>query len=245
MCTPGDTSCLQATTCNSYGDDERATFGYCVHANVSAFTVRSANNINTLASETCPTGMWALYGYAWHYGSGFDSGDIGCMRATSDRHCDTAEYQIANRTRTNPAVTCNAPACDADGSDANSLGMLCMCLPGHVRDDWGCSPCGLGQRPNADMLECEDCKAGTYCPAPDRRAYDCGSNDVYCPAATWHPVNVSNGYYTTGGSNVTRTGQTICPVRAQRFFVHYQSPAPLTCVVCVNVCTRGAGWYLL
>ena len=61
------------------------------------------------------------------------------------------------------------------------------------------------------------CSAGYYLPANGSSCSACGGNGYWCPGGTFTPSSsaqgrnsVSNGYYTTGGTSTTRTGQTKC-----------------------------------
>lgn len=62
------------------------------------------------------------------------------------------------------------------------------------------------------------CSAGYYLPAGASSCSACGGNNYYCPGGTFTPSSstaqgrntVSSGYYSTGGSSTTRTGQSIC-----------------------------------
>ncbi|MCX6807647.1 MAG: hypothetical protein NTZ80_02500, partial [Patescibacteria group bacterium] len=56
------------------------------------------------------------------------------------------------------------------------------------------------------------CTAGYYCPAGSvsAAASACGGNGFYCPAGSGSATAVSSGYYSTGGTSTTRTGQTQC-----------------------------------
>ena len=39
----------------------------------------------------------------------------------------------------------------------------------------------------------------------------CGNDTVYCPAGSFHPLVAGPGYYTEGGSNLTRVARIRCP----------------------------------
>ena len=61
------------------------------------------------------------------------------------------------------------------------------------------------------------CSAGYYLPANATSCSACGGNRVWCPGGTFTPSSsaqgrnsVSSGYYTTGGTITTRTGQAKC-----------------------------------
>ncbi|OQR87461.1 hypothetical protein ACHHYP_20382 [Achlya hypogyna] len=68
---------------------------------------------------------------------------------------------------------------------------------------------------------------GYYCPSgsASAQAVPCGNVGVYCPPGSSQPMAVTVGYYSTGGTNVTRPAQTICPVGSFcRHGVVYQCP---------------------
>jgi len=56
------------------------------------------------------------------------------------------------------------------------------------------------------------CGVGYYCPnATNATPTPCGDNNHYCPTTTnISPTTVSFGHYSTGGTETTRTAQTIC-----------------------------------
>lgn len=56
------------------------------------------------------------------------------------------------------------------------------------------------------------CRAGYFCPEGSTSAaqHECGSTVVYCPAGASGPLNVTAGWYATGGGGLTRTGQEAC-----------------------------------
>jgi hypothetical protein len=62
----------------------------------------------------------------------------------------------------------------------------------------------------------EPCPAGHYCPAETapghakNHAHPCGSPTLFCPAASSAPTPVSAGFYSTGGTAITRSGQASC-----------------------------------
>jgi len=72
----------------------------------------------------------------------------------------------------------------------------------------------------------QDCPQGKYCTAAYSYACSpgyyctgnwqqtpCGGNQFYCPGGETQitPTNVTDGYYSTGGTETTRTGISICP----------------------------------
>lgn len=56
------------------------------------------------------------------------------------------------------------------------------------------------------------CRAGYYCPEGSTSATEkeCGSPFLYCPAGVGAPIDVTPGWYATGGKELTRTGQEPC-----------------------------------
>ena len=61
------------------------------------------------------------------------------------------------------------------------------------------------------------CSAGYYLPANATSCSACGGNGYWCPGGTFTPSSsaqgrnsVTSGYYTTGGTPTTRTGQSAC-----------------------------------
>lgn len=76
-------------------------------------------------------------------------------------------------------------------------------------------PCPAGRWGTAGMGSelCEGgCSAGYYCPQSSTRhdQISCGAETLYCPPGSGSPRNVSDGFYTTGGTVTTRTGQAEC-----------------------------------
>ena len=58
---------------------------------------------------------------------------------------------------------------------------------------------------------CVQCPAGNFCVAGSGTdGVACGSVDKFCPAGSGSPSDVQSGYYTTGGTETTRTGESQC-----------------------------------
>ncbi|MBR2012299.1 MAG: hypothetical protein IKA08_03500, partial [Alphaproteobacteria bacterium] len=57
---------------------------------------------------------------------------------------------------------------------------------------------------------CTTCSAGYYCPAGASSQTACGGNTKYSSSGASSCTDVTSGYYTTGGTSTTRTGQTKC-----------------------------------
>lgn len=56
------------------------------------------------------------------------------------------------------------------------------------------------------------CGAGYYCPegATSARERECGSEYLFCPQGSGEPINVTTGWYATGGTLLTRSGEAEC-----------------------------------
>lgn len=56
------------------------------------------------------------------------------------------------------------------------------------------------------------CRVGYFCFEGSTSATEneCGSPFVFCPEGTGAPVNVTTGWFATGGRELTRTGQSMC-----------------------------------
>ncbi|PIU75307.1 MAG: hypothetical protein COS76_01500, partial [Candidatus Portnoybacteria bacterium CG06_land_8_20_14_3_00_39_12] len=73
--------------------------------------------------------------------------------------------------------------------------VLINCGPGYYNPTDACAEAGLGY----------------YSHDENPKRYECGGNNYYCPTATSSASTaVSTGYYSTGGTETTRTGQSIC-----------------------------------
>jgi len=69
--------------------------------------------------------------------------------------------------------------------------------------------CGGGYYLNG--YDCVEVGPGYYSPENDNTRYECGGNNYYCPTNTnTAPTPVSVGFYSTGGTPTTRTGQAEC-----------------------------------
>ena len=219
MCTPATGSCAMESCALS--DNSMYLFAVCMDDSLisNALVAVSDHEGTAATSASCPTGMWAVYAYNHHHSTGFTCGDGCCMRDVSGRKCDDSTYTLGATSITNPAATCSGSSCNDDGTDFNSLGLLCLCLPGHAVDaGGGCAPCSLGTRPSIDMASCEPCAAGHYCARQDGDETECGAGN-YCPESSSSPTPITPGYYGTGGGSTTRTGQAPCEVSVTRVCV--------------------------
>ena len=76
-----------------------------------------------------------------------------------------------------------------------------------------CPPGRYGSQLGMTSPECSGpCQAGYFCPAASvsPRERRCGGKHVFCLPGAFEPTPVSPGWYTTGGSFDTRTGQAQC-----------------------------------
>ena len=214
-CAPGFSDCTNVP-CNTYGNDEAWIGLYCTEEPVGAIAVVDDTQGNAATSAQCPDGMWALWAFNWYYSpsNSLDCHDHDgcCQRTVAGRACNTASYIAWGETLTNPALQCGGDSCTDSNAGSNTLNLMCVCLPGFARLDpsGGCTACELGQRPTEHRESCRDCDAGTYCPRPDLDAEQCGGNHVFCPSKSSAPTPVTDGYYTTGGTPLNRTGQQPC-----------------------------------
>ena len=87
------------------------------------------------------------------------------------------------------------------------------CPAGSTRGKQMICPAGRWGTEGMGSEQCEgECAAGYYCPAGSTSPtqHECGGETVFCPPSSPFPRNVSTGYYATGGSVRTRTGQALC-----------------------------------
>lgn len=76
-------------------------------------------------------------------------------------------------------------------------------------------PCPAGKYSNttgSSSCLSNECEEGFFCPAESTspRQNSCGSPSLYCPSGSKEPIRVPEGFYSTGGSLITRTGKAIC-----------------------------------
>lgn len=100
------------------------------------------------------------------------------------------------------------------------------CKRGHVCTEGEIFPCEPGTRnpyvgkertPGPDpgvwlVNPCVTCRAGRYCPEASIVELFCGGAQYYCPTGAPRPRVVSIGFYSTHGTELTRSQQTVCPV---------------------------------
>lgn len=217
-CDSGETSCT-ASVCDTTGNDEGLHGLVCTSNQEGKQALTNVNDWASITgvSATCPDGMWALWGFSWYYTTSHTSGDGGCMRDRTERNCVGTNLTVpewGSTTIENPAYACSSAACDRGGTNAHTLNMMCVCLPGFALQNAteGCLPCPLGTQPDENRTLCVPCEAGTYCSRPDRAALQCGNATVYCPEGSDQPLAVGVGNYSTGGANETMTAQVVCEV---------------------------------
>lgn len=75
-----------------------------------------------------------------------------------------------------------------------------------------CPPGRYGARQGLMDRGCDGpCPAGYYCSEGATTPQPCGSDGFFCPTSSGRPLPVQPGYYSTGGTNTTRTGEVACP----------------------------------
>lgn len=98
-----------------------------------------------------------------------------------------------------------------------------LCEPGYYCDGgikYQCPEGTYGYTYGLQSVDqCKVCAEGYYCPSypgpPQTQAdpYKCGGNEFYCFAGTGNDRKlVEPGYYTSGGDELTRTQQNLCPL---------------------------------
>ena len=208
LCTPGASSCHHPDI-DTIGDDE-GFIGLVCSYDYAPFAVVNDYGWEATYYNYCPSGMWAIFNFGLQTVGDF--GSITCQDDVSGRTCISQTYWLHGTAYTNPAYRCQINSCSGGSANTKQLNTLCMCLPGHYKSGGSCSPCSSGSRPNPSMTGCESCPSGYYCPTPADGPHTCGSANYYCPSGSSYRRSVSSGYYGTGGSTVTRTGQSRCEV---------------------------------
>ncbi|GMH82603.1 hypothetical protein TrST_g12511 [Triparma strigata] len=120
-----------------------------------------------------------------------------------------------------PEYNCNdgkTAACDA-GTYSN--GDTCPggtdhspCRQGSYQPDPSqstCLSCPPGKYQNVDGQDaCVDCPSGYFCPERTVIPIACGSAALYCPLNSGIVQAIHEGYYSTGGTEITRHDEAIC-----------------------------------
>jgi hypothetical protein len=110
-----------------------------------------------------------------------------------------------------------------DVSELNSKDCSGPCQEGHYCPKGSTSatqvqcPAGTWGGQGLETADCSGkCFAGYYCPlgSSSPMQNECGGEYKYCPHGSGAPQNVDIGYYSTGGSSSTRTGQNQCEASA-------------------------------
>ena len=146
------------------------------------------------AQDTCPAGSYCLEGMlrpcpAGTYGSLPGLSSPACSGpCPAGRYCPPGTVSDTNDTST-----------DTSTATATTIGFACPA------GRYGVS--GMG-----DDSCTGPCEAGYYCPeaSSSARERECGSELVFCEEGSGNPVNVTTGWYATGGGELTRTGQAEC-----------------------------------
>lgn len=141
----------------------------------------------TVKPSLCPKGVYGL--------------EKGLAQDTCSDRCPSGYYCPAGTINPTanacPAGTIGSTIHDASG---DGLGSLEECN---------------GSKCNSGYCESSICPVGHYCNSATATASDakaCGHVSFYCPAGSESPNNSQPGYYTVGGTPITRHAQRICPM---------------------------------
>lgn len=146
---------------------------------------------------------------------GYDLTDLGGpSNRVAQAYCPPGSYCEHGVSRLCPAgkygfsFGLSSPNCDGD------------CGPGHFcpigsirRRQLRCPAGRWSGGGSGDALCSGECEAGWYCPeaSTSAREKECGGETFFCPSSSPMPLNVTNGFFATGGKTVrTRTGQSEC-----------------------------------
>lgn len=104
------------------------------------------------------------------------------------------------------------------GGDSKRRTSEKKCEPGHFCDQGirkYCLPGTWGGTFGLISAHCDGpCEAGFFCPLGSQSPQEvmCGDATRYCPIGSHLPIAVAAGYYSTGGNESTRFGQTVSPM---------------------------------
>ena len=139
------------------------------------------------------------------------------------------------------------------GADANTRTAENICEPGSLCISGVkilCPAGSYGLKFGETLSSCDGlCEAGYQCTAgsTSSKQIPCGDPNVYCSVGTHTPVSVQAGYYSTGGTEVTRTGESITEIgHYSERGIKRQCPAGsyggvegLSMTACEGECSRG------
>ena len=137
--------------------------------------------------------------------------------------CSAGRYGTGKSSTSACSGECPPGTYSAAGQESCTL-----CAPGSYGRNKGQSSCtgicepgryGSGLTPATSSLCDGPCTEGYYCNwgSTSPTQWECGANDVFCPAGSTSPTTVAPGHYSTGGSATTRTGQDVCPAGQGKF----------------------------
>ena len=130
--------------------------------------------------------------------------------------CEVGHYCVDGIKHFCPAGTyggtggLSTSACSGKCDDGHICGVgsvvpnLTPCLPGYYSTNGKrCSVCSAGYW----------CEAGSISPMQ----HECGGDDMYCPLGSAGPLLVNDGFYSVGGSAMTRSSQASCLLKSCAF----------------------------
>ena len=202
-CPAGQFSVAGASSCSSctagrYGNASAATSSLCSGLCAAGYFGASPGLTVATCSGECAAGYFCVNGSTNATSGVRQPGRFSLSGASSCSMCPGGRYGLS--------FALTSSSCSG------------TCTPGHYCPEGSVDlvQCAAGKWSNASALSvpCEGvCDPGYLCVAgsstPRRRA--CGFPKFYCPAGTTEAQVVSAGYYSTGGSEDTRSSQTLCP----------------------------------
>lgn len=205
------TTCGSGTYCNSGTCTTCPAGSYCVNG------VKTACAAGTYTSTTGQTSCTSCAAGTYNTGTGNTScttcqAGYYCTGGTNKTACPTGTYRSS--TGGTALASCTSCAAGTYNTGTANTSSCSTCLAGYAcAGGNNVTQCGDGYMSDAGASSCTGCLAGAYCPNSASVDYiPCGGNERYCPALSKTWTDVSAGYYSTGGTYATRTGQSICPI---------------------------------
>lgn len=184
------------------------------------------NGAGNSACKSCPAGQYQNNGGHSSCKSCPSGQYQGSTGQTSCKSCAAGKFQDG----TGNSACKNCPAGKYQGSTGktscgncpagdyqNSAGQTsCKSCPGGKYTSGSgkssCTSCPYGQyQPSSRQTSCSNCPAGKYQDETAKTSCkDNGGSNYYSSDGQRHRTTVTTGYYSTGGSATTRTGQTHC-----------------------------------
>ncbi|GMH83062.1 hypothetical protein TrST_g8014 [Triparma strigata] len=141
--------------------------------------------------SSCPAGYECIGGETAACDAGtYSNGDTQLLNP--DSPCQPCEKGYSC-----PGGTDHSPCRQGSYQNATSRTKCLSCPAGKYQED-----------PGQDA--CVDCPAGYFCPERTVNPIACGSKALYCPLNSGVVQVVSDGYYSIGGTEITRHGEAIC-----------------------------------